>query len=147
MSVMISGPPDAIRGSRVDVPRLRRTADAILRGIGQSKSELSIALVDDASIAELNGQYRDKPRPTDVLSFSLVEGDFADHRGGMLGDVVISVETAAEQAKERHRGLDETVARLLVHGVLHLAGHDHEDDDEAREMQAEERRLLKVLPR
>ena len=147
MSVMISGPPDAIRGSRVDVPRLRRTADAILRGIGQSKSELSIALVDDASIAELNGQYRDKPRPTDVLSFSLVEGDFADHRGGMLGDVVISVETAAEQAKERHRGLDETVARLLVHGVLHLAGYDHEDDDEAREMQAEERRLLKVLPR
>lgn len=147
MSVMISGPPDAIRGSRVDLPRLRRTADAILRGIGQSKSELSIALVDDASIAELNGQYRDKPRPTDVLSFSLVEGDFADHRGGMLGDVVISVETAADQAKERHRGLDETVARLLVHGVLHLIGHDHEDDDEAREMQAEERRLLKVLPR
>ena len=147
MSVMISGPPDAIRGSRVDVPRLRRTADAILRGIGQSKSELSIALVDDASIAELNGQYRDKPRPTDVLSFSLVEGDFADHRGGMLGDVVISVETAADQAKERHRGLDETVARLLVHGVLHLVGHDHEDDDEAGEMQAEERRLLKVLPR
>ncbi len=147
MSVMISGPPDAIRGSRVDVPRLRRTADAILRGIGQSKSELSIALVDDASIAELNGQYRDKPRPTDVLSFSLVEGDFADHRGGMLGDVVISVETAVDQAKERHRGLDETVARLLVHGVLHLIGHDHEDDDEAREMQAEERRLLKVLPR
>ena len=147
MSVMISGPPDAIPGSRVDVPRLRRTADAILRGIGQSKSELSIALVDDASIAELNGQYRDKPRPTDVLSFSLVEGDFADHRGGMLGDVVISVETAADQAKERHRGLDETVARLLVHGVLHLVGHDHEDDDEAGEMQAEERRLLKVLPR
>ena len=147
MSVMISGPPDAIRGSRVDVPRLRRRADAILRGIGQSKSELSIALVDDASIAELNGQYRDKPRPTDVLSFSLVEGDFADHRGGMLGDVVISVETAAEQAKERHRGLDEIVARLLVHGVLHLIGHDHEDDDEARQMQTEERRLLKVLPR
>ncbi len=147
MSVMISGPPDAIRGSRVDVPRLRRRADAILRGIGQSKSELSIALVDDASIAELNGQYRDKPRPTDVLSFSLVGGAFADHRGGMLGDVVISVETAAEQAKERHRGLDEIVARLLVHGVLHLSGHDHEDDDEARQMQTVERRLLKVLPR
>lgn len=147
MSVMISGPPDAIRGSRVDVARLRRAANAILRGIGQSKAELSVALVDDASIAELNGQYRAKPRPTDVLSFSLVEGDFADHRGGMLGDVVISVETAAAQASERHRGLDETVARLLVHGVLHLIGHDHEDDDEAREMQAEERRLLKALPR
>ncbi|MEM9176885.1 MAG: rRNA maturation RNase YbeY [Myxococcota bacterium] len=147
MSVMISGPPDAIRGSRVDVARLRRTANAILRGIGQSKAELSVALVDDAAIAELNGHYRAKPRPTDVLSFSLVEGDFADHRGGMLGDVVISVETAAVQARERHRGLDETVARLLVHGVLHLIGHDHEDDDEARTMQAEERRLLRALPR
>ena len=147
MSVMISGPPDAIRGSRVDVARLRRAANAILRGIGQSKAELSVALVDDESIAELNEQYRAKPRPTDVLSFSLVEGDFADHRGGMLGDVVISVETAAAQAAERHRGLDETVARLLVHGVLHLIGHDHEDDDEAQEMQAEERRLLRALPR
>lgn len=147
MSVMISGPPDAIRGSRVDVARLRRVAQAVLQGIGQSKAELSIALVDDPSIAELNGQYRAKPRPTDVLSFSLVEGDFADHRGGMLGDVVISVETAATQAAERHRSLDETVARLLVHGVLHLIGHDHEDDDEAREMQAEERRLLRALPR
>jgi len=147
MSVMIAGPPDAIRGSRVDVARLRRVANAVLRGIGQSKSELSVALVDDASIAELNGQYRAKPRPTDVLSFSLVEGDFADHRGGMLGDVVISVETAAAQAAERHRSLDETVARLLVHGVLHLIGHDHEQDDEARAMQAEERRLLKALPR
>ena len=147
MSVMISGPPDAIRGSRVDVARLRRVANAVLRGIGQAKAELSVALVDDASIAELNGQYRAKPRPTDVLSFSLVEGDFADHRGGMLGDVVISVETAAAQAADRHRSLDETVARLLVHGVLHLIGHDHEEDDEARAMQAEERRLLKALPR
>ncbi len=147
MSVVISGPPDAIRGSRVDVARLRRVANAVLRGLRQSKSELSIALVDDASIAELNGRYRAKPRATDVLSFSLVEGDFADHRGGMLGDVVISVETAAAQAAERHRSLDETVARLLVHGVLHLIGHDHEEDDEARAMQAEERRLWKALPR
>ena len=145
MSVMISGPPDAIRGSRVDVARLQKRARAILSAIGQSRAELSIALVDDPSIAELNGEWRDKPRPTDVLSFSLVEGDFADHRGSMLGDVVISVETAAAQASERHRGLDETVTRLLVHGVLHLIGHDHEDDDEARVMAAEERRVLRVL--
>ena len=80
-----------------------------------------------------------------MLSFSLIEGDFADHRGGMLGDVVISVETAAAQASERHRSLDETVTRLLVHGVMHLIGHDHEDDDEAKRMAAEERRVLRVL--
>ena len=145
MSVVISGPPGAIRGARVDVPRLRRRAREVLRAIGQSRSELSIALVDDDEISDLNGEWRAKPRATDVLSFSLVEGDFADHRGGMLGDVVISVETAAAQAADRKRGLDDTVARLLVHGVLHLIGHDHEDDDEARVMAAEERRVWRSL--
>ncbi|MFO0689273.1 MAG: rRNA maturation RNase YbeY [Myxococcota bacterium] len=145
MNVLISGPPEAIRGSKVDVPRLRRRAGRILRSTGQVKSELSIALVDDAEIRVLNGRYRGKPRPTDVLSFSLVEGDHAERRGRMLGDVVISVETAARQARERRRGLDETIAKLLVHGVLHLLGHDHEEDDEARRMQAEERRIWRVL--
>jgi probable rRNA maturation factor len=79
-----------------------------------------------------------------VLSFSLVEGDYSDHRGDLLGDVVISVETAARQASERHRGLDEIVTRLLIHGVLHLIGYDHEAEDEARRMQAEERRVWRV---
>ena len=145
MNVLISGPPEAIRGSAVDVARLRRRAGAILRATGQAKAELSIALVDDPAIQALNGRYRGKPRPTDVLSFSLVEGEHAERRGGLLGDVVISVETAAKQARERRRGLDDTVARLLVHGVLHLLGHDHEEDDEARRMQAEERRVWRVL--
>lgn len=145
MNVLISGPPDAIRGSRVDVARLRRHAGTILRSVGEAKSELSIALVDDAAIQVLNGQYRGKRRPTDVLSFSLVEGEHADRRGRLLGDVVISVETAARQARQHRRGLDETIAKLLVHGVLHLLGHDHEQDDEARCMEAEERRIRRVL--
>jgi probable rRNA maturation factor len=145
MSVMISGPPDAIRGSRVDVGRLREQARTVLSAIGQSRSELSIALVDDSQIKDLNTQWRDKPRATDVLSFSLVEGDFADHRAGLLGDVVISVETAASQASQRHRSLDETVCRLMVHGVLHLVGHDHEEDEEARAMALEERRIWRIL--
>jgi probable rRNA maturation factor len=145
MNVLISGPPEAIRGSKVDVARLRRRAQKTLRATGQSKAELSIALVDDASIKSLNARYRRKPRATDVLSFSLVEGAHANRRGRMLGDVVISVETAARQARDRRRSLDETVAKLLVHGVLHLLGHDHEADDEARRMQAEERRIWRVL--
>lgn len=146
MRVLISGPPDAIRGSKVDVARLRRRAGAILAAAGQRKSELSIALVDDRAIEALNGRYRGKPRPTDVLSFSLVEGPHAGHRAGLLGDVVISVETAARQARERRRGLDETIARLLLHGVLHLLGHDHERDDESARMRAEERRIWRALP-
>ncbi len=145
MSVMISGPPEAIRGSKVDVDRLHRRAKAVLCAIGQGRSELSIALVDDRGIAELNGQWRAQPRSTDVLSFSLMEGKFSDHRSGMLGDVVISVETAARQATELHRGLDDRVAKLLIHGVLHLIGHDHVDDEEANAMAAEERRLYRAL--
>ncbi|MCH8920354.1 MAG: rRNA maturation RNase YbeY [Chloroflexi bacterium] len=145
MSVLISGPPEAIRGSKVDIARLRRCGQAVLSAIDESRSELSIALVDDLQITELNARWRDRRRSTDVLSFSQIEGDFADHRAGLLGDVVISVETAADQAASRHRGLDEVVARLLIHGVLHLIGHDHEKDEEALRMVAEERRIWREL--
>ena len=145
MSVLISGPPEAIRGSKVDIARLRRCGQVVLSAIDESRSELSIALVDDLQITELNARWRDRRRSTDVLSFSQIEGDFADHRAGLRGDVVISVETAADQAASRHRGLDEVVARLLIHGVLHLIGHDHEKDEEALRMVAEERRIWREL--
>jgi probable rRNA maturation factor len=145
MSVLISGPPEAIRGSNVDVARLRRCGQGVLSAIGESRSELSIALVDDPQISELNSRWRDRRQSTDVLSFSQIEGDFADHRGRLLGDVVISVETAAAQAASRHRALDEVVARLLIHGVLHLIGHDHEKDEEALRMGAEERRIWREV--
>jgi len=145
MSVLISGPPEAIRGSKIDVARLRRHGQAVLSAIGESRSELSIALVDDSQIKQLNARWRNRKRPTDVLSFSQLEGDFADHRAGLLGDVVISVETAAAQAASRHRGLEEVVTRLLIHGVLHLIGHGHEDDEEALRMSAEERRIWRAL--
>ena len=112
MTVAISGPPGGIRGSRVDVPVLKRRGAEVLKALRLSRSELSVALVDDSEIARLNEDYRQKPRATDVLSFSLVEGDYSDHRGTMLGDVVISVETAARQAAERHRSLDELA---LIH--------------------------------
>jgi probable rRNA maturation factor len=145
MSVLISGPPEAIRGSRVDVIRLQHCAKALLSALGESRSELSVALVDDRQIKELNGQWRSRPRATDVLSFSQIEGEKANHRSRLLGDVVISVETAARQAADRRRGLDEIVIRLLIHGLLHLIGHDHETDEEATLMKTEERRLWRQL--
>ena len=145
MSVLISGPPDAIRGSKVDVAKLHRRARRILEAIGEADSELSIALVDDPEIRELNASWRGHERATDVLSFSQIEGGFADHRGSLLGDVVISVETAAVQAAERHRALDDEVTRLLIHGVLHLIGHDHQLDSEAEAMKLEERRIWRVV--
>ncbi len=145
MSVLISGPPEAIRGSKVDVVWLRRSGEKLLSAIGESKSELSIALVDDPEIKILNTQWRGRKSATDVLSFSQREGEASRGRSGLLGDVVISVETAARQAAASHRGLNERVIRLLIHGLLHLIGHDHEEDEEASLMTVEERRLWRAL--
>jgi probable rRNA maturation factor len=141
MPVRISGPPAGARGARVDVVALRARARALLGAVGHARSELSIALVDDAGMRALNRGWRGRDRSTDVLSFSLLEGEGSAHRGGLLGDVVISVETAAAQAAARHRALDDEVLRLLIHGLLHVLGHDHEKDEEARIMEAEQRRL------
>ncbi len=145
MPVHLVGPPEGKRGSRADGRLLARRARVAMGALGHARSELSIALVDDDEISELNGEYRDKRGPTDVLSFSLLEGDDVEHRGVLLGDVVISVETAARQAAERRRGLDDELARLMVHGLCHLVGHDHERDDEARAMEAVERRLRRAI--
>ncbi|MBW2712320.1 MAG: rRNA maturation RNase YbeY [Deltaproteobacteria bacterium] len=124
---------------------LQRRAELILAQIGHAESELSLSLVDDPAIAELNLSYRKLDRPTDVLSFSLLEGEESTFRGNLLGDVVISVETAVRQAREQDVSLDEELARLLIHGVLHLIGHDHMEAEEEQRMQAEERRLSEVL--
>lgn len=144
MTVRISGPPRGA-GAGLDRALLARRARAVLRLLGHARSELSLALVDDAAIAALNERDRGKPGPTDVLSYSLLEGAHAERRGALLGDVVISVDTAGRQARRAGRSLDDECLRLLVHGVLHLLGHDHEKDDEARRMRAEERRLLRAV--
>ncbi len=132
---------------RLDLRLFEKRARDVLRLLGHTKSELSISLVDDVEIRELNRTHRGRDRATDVLSFSLVEGDHALFRGNLLGDVVISVDTAKRQARARHQSLDEETARLMIHGVLHLIGHEHEEDTDYRRMRAEERRLSVVLRR
>ena len=142
MTVRLSGR----RGlPKVDRARLRRRAGAILRALDRGDAELSVTLVDDSTMRVLNARYRGIDAPTDVLSFSLLEGDHAERRGGLLGDVVVSLETALRQARRGRRSLDDEALRLLIHGVLHLVGHDHERDDEARLMRAEERRIRREL--
>jgi probable rRNA maturation factor len=145
MSVQLSGPPERIPVSHLDLLLLKKRACAILKMLEHEHSELSIALVGDREIRELNREHRSLDRPTDVLSFSLIDGEWAGFRGALLGDVVISTETAARQARKRHRSLDEETTRLLIHGVLHLLGHDHEQPEEHKRMRAEERRLSRVL--
>lgn len=144
MSVRLSG-AHAPGLPAVDRPLLRARAQRILRELGHARSELSVELADDEAIAALNRRHRGRSRPTDVLAFSLLEGPHSRHRGRLLGDVVIGLETAARQARAMHRGLDERVARLLIHGVLHLLGHDHVRADDARIMRQEERRLWREI--
>jgi len=145
VSVRLSVPAGAHERPPFDRRLLRERAGRILDELGHAKSELSVSLVDDPAIAALNERYRGKAEATDVLSFSLLEGEQEGFRGELLGDVVIGIETAARQASEGGRCFDDEVARLLIHGVLHLLGHDHEDPVEARAMRSEETRLWRAL--
>lgn len=125
------GTPGGSRRGRWAVRRLRRLARRLLRRVGLCH-ELSLVLTDDAGIRELNHNHRGIDRATDVLSFSQREGDAPLPHGIApqltLGDVVISLETAARQAASpRGRRLQAELSVLLVHGVLHLLGHDHAD--------------------
>ena len=122
---------------------LRRDSQALLVALGRADSELSITLTDDAHIAPMNQRWRGKAGPTDVLSFpqETPPGLPVD----LLGDVVISVQTASRQGLERGHDLHTELRVLLVHGLCHLLGHDHLVESEARVMRHEERRLLRVL--
>jgi len=124
---------------------LRSRALRLLEELDRANSELSIAILRDEEIAALNLEHRGVHRATDVLSFSLLEGKHSERRGELLGDVVIGIETAARQARAAHRSLEEEVARLLIHGILHLLGWDHADGAEAKRMRAEERRLWRAI--
>ena len=129
----------------LDVTAFERLSAFVLeREEAPATIELSIALVDIEEMTELNGEYRGKEGPTDVLSFECDElCDVIDpDEPIMLGDVVIAPEVAEAQAAEYGHTVEEELNLLLVHGVLHLLGYDHEDDADAEVMQARERALL-----
>ncbi len=104
--------------------------------------ELSVVLCDDSFIHPLNRDWRGKDKPTDVLSFSQREGGTVQEATPLLGDVIISVETAARQGAERSHDLGFEMTVLLVHGILHLLGYDHIEDEEALKMASLEREIL-----
>jgi rRNA maturation RNase YbeY len=108
--------------------------------------ELSILFTDDEKIAKLNEQYRKKSGPTNVLAFSMEEGMDQGFASRMLGDVVISIDTALKEADDLGEPVASTIDRLLVHGVLHLLGFDHEaSPKEAIRMEKEEKRLMSLI--
>lgn len=133
-----------MRGRKPPLRRIQRTAEKILDFVDESESELSLALVDNATITKLNRDYRHKPKTTDVLSFPAE----AEANGGprLLGDVVISIDKAREQAKAGGWTLAEEIDRLLIHGILHLLGYDHERSrKDAAIMRALEKKISRAL--
>ena len=133
-----------IRRKKISVRRTKRTAQRILGLLNQDRVELSLALVDNQEIKKLNARYRKKDQPTDVLSFP--SGEQLPTGIQILGDVVISVEQAEEQAGERRKTLEQEIESLLIHGILHLLGYDHERSrKEAKIMQGLERKISRAL--
>ncbi len=110
-----------------------------------SESELGITFTDDATIAALNADWRGKPSPTNVLSFPVVQIAPGDQLPAALGDIVLAFETVKREAELDEKPFAHHVTHLVVHGFLHLLGHDHMDDDEAEAMEAMERRVLARL--
>ena len=145
MTLRITGPPRRQGIPRPNTRLLRSRATRLVRHIDCASSELSLSLVPDGEIAKLNESYRNRKGPTDVLAFSLLEGEGAEYRGKLLGDVVVGIETAERQARRSRRNLDDELARLVIHGTLHLIGYDHVRASDARIMRAEERRLWRRL--
>jgi len=114
--------------------------------LGINSAELSIVLSNDLYIKKLNQRWRGKNRGTDVLAFAQREGKFADPQDPILGDIVISVETAERQAKQLGHSLEKELDILLIHGILHLLGYEHEfGGKQASKMRAKERELLASL--
>jgi probable rRNA maturation factor len=142
-----------VRKSGADGRALRATAQRLLAAAGEAGSSLSLTLVGDEAMRELNRDHRGKDAPTDVLSFPL-DGPSTTLRYArdddasvehMIGDVVISVETARRQAADYDAPLQRELERLLIHGILHVLGHDHMEPAERATMEAEERRLASAI--
>lgn len=131
---------------KINLREIRKKAQRVLEALGLTEKELSILLTDDSTIAELNQRYLQRARPTNVIAFPMQEGPYSEINPQIVGDVVISVETAHRQSKEAGLSPSCVLERLLVHGILHLSGYDHErSDSEAHLMEKKEEEILKVL--
>src|SRR5215475_12240300 len=131
-------------GKKFPCRKLKKIAQKVLEIVGQDQAELCLALVGNAEIRKLNAKFRKKDHPTDVLSFPA--GDQLPEGVATLGDVVISVEKAKAQSKERRRTFNEEMVTLLIHGIVHLLGYDHErSPKDARIMERLEKKIYRTL--
>ncbi|RKO66239.1 rRNA maturation RNase YbeY [Desulfofundulus salinus] len=147
--------PVLVNNLQEKVPVDEQLVDLVVKVAGEALSlaggpgdaEVSLVFVDDEYIHRLNREYRGVDRPTDVLSFALQEGEPMPDAGEetLLGDVVISLETARRQSEEYGHSFEREVAFLVAHGVLHLLGYDHLTEEEGRAMREKEEAVLARL--
>jgi probable rRNA maturation factor len=132
---------------KIERRKIRSTVLKILKIMDCANKELSISFVDDNAIKQLNNKYLQRDNSTNVLSFSLHEGECSNINPNILGDIVISVETAQRDAAIGDLSLYEEIDFLIIHGVLHLLGFNHENTTkkQATKMQMKERELFGIL--
>ncbi|MGB9813263.1 MAG: rRNA maturation RNase YbeY [Thermovenabulum sp.] len=151
-TVVINNLQDKIEIDKDTEEMIKKVVEKALEMHGEDKVEVSIVLVDNEYIRELNKHYRGKDEPTDVLSFAMREGecDFDDEieeieEEELLGDIIISCEKAKSQAEEYGHSFNREIGYLAVHGILHLLGYDHETEAERKEMRQKEEEVLLAL--
>ena len=149
MNVMISNYPEELEFPADIEKNVRAAAEKVGELYGVENGEVSVTLTNNEYIHTLNKQYRGIDRPTDVLSFALNESEEPDVEDGpdvnVLGDLVISVERAKEQAADYGHSVKREIAFLTVHGMLHLLGYDHMEEEDRIEMEAEQRFVMEKL--
>jgi probable rRNA maturation factor len=132
---------------KIDKRKIRTEVTELLKLLDCANKEISLTFVDDTTIQRINRQYLSRDKSTNVISFSLQEGEFGGVNPEVLGDIVISVDTASRDADQGHLSFDEEILFLIIHGLLHLLGYNHEDTSKtnALKMKRKEKKLFRLL--
>ena len=133
------------RKIKIDLRRLRRSLNRIVNDQECGKKELSLLFVDNNTIREINRTYLARDYVTNVISFSLAEGEYGTINPAVLGDIVISVEKALRDARKARMDFYDELDFLMIHGLLHLLGYDHIEDADYKKMHKKETELLKLI--
>jgi probable rRNA maturation factor len=132
---------------KIDKRMIRSTVLKILKTLDCADKEISLSFVDDQNIKQLNKQYLGKDKATNVLSFSLLEGEYGNINPQILGDIIISVETSQRDALYGKLTIDQEIDFLIIHGILHLLGYNHENttEKETKKMRQKEKELFNAI--
>jgi len=144
MSILIE---DRQKKINVNLRYVRRLLNKIMKYLDCKDKEISLLFVDNNEIREINKRYLNRDYSTNVITFSLTEGEFGNINPKVLGDIVISVETASRDAEEAGTELNDELEFLMIHGMLHLLKYNHENtsEDEVYKMESKEQEVLGIL--